>query len=258
MRGAYGAILVFGLGVCAPNASFAQALETRSSVTSGFDYTVGNYGQSSDTTITYVPFTYKHETGRWIYAVTVPYIEVEGPGNVTREVGRFRGPPRARSQAHAGLGDIVLAATYNLFFSPAGQVLDLSGKLKLGTADRAKGLGTGEEDVYVQIDAYGNADGVTPFATVGYKWLGNPPGVELRDVYYLAFGASRALHSGREVGAMWFGQQKAAPAGAAQSEITVFLSQALGRAWRARLYGVLGLADGSPDYGVGAMVTVLY
>lgn len=245
--------LLAGAATAAPA---AQPLDDgHFSLTTGFDYSSGSYGESSDTTTTYIPVTGKYETGDWIFGLTIPYIEVEGSGNVVRDVGRFKARTGTRTRTESGLGDVVASATYNVFNSTDGRALDLTGKLKLGTADENKGLGTGENDLYVQADAYRAIDRFTPFGTIGYKWLGDPSGVNLRNVFFASFGSSYKIDDARSVGLMWFGQQKTSSAGATQSEITAFLVQRLSAAWKGQLYGVLGLADGSPDYGIGAMVT---
>jgi len=218
----------------------------------GFEYTKGDYGQADDTAITYVPVTYKLGGRPWLFGVTVPWIRVDGPANVTRETGAIGGAGASRTES--GLGDIVLTATRSLALTERGG-LDFTGKLKLGTASRSKGLGTGEEDIHLQLDAYGAPAGdFTPFATVGYKILGDPPGINLRNVFYADLGAARRLDAARSVGLMWHGQERTTPGGEPQSELMGFYTLRFGGPWKAQFYGILGLADGSPDYGAGAVI----
>ncbi len=230
------------------------------SLTTGFDYSTGSYGESQDTTITYIPVTGKYETGPWTFGLTVPWIDVNGPGDVVRDIGPVRANGRrltsnTATRDESGLGDIIAAATYNAFSSPDGRALDLTAKYKFGTADRDKGLGTGEDDIYLEVDAYRTIDRFTPFVTLGYKILGSPPGIPLNNVFFAQFGGSYKLDDIRSVGLMWFGQQAVVDGGPPMSEVTAFYTQKLSPLWKAQLYGVLGLADGSPDYGIGAMVT---
>lgn len=225
------------------------------SLTGGFDYSSGNYGEPTDTTIIYFPLTGRYETGLWIFGLTVPYLEVEGPRTVVRDIGRIGTQSPSGTSRESGLGDIVGSATYNLLATPDGRALDLTGKLKLGTGNRDKGLGTGENDIHVQLDGYRTIGQLSPFATLGYKFLGDPPGINLKNVFYYSIGASHKLDNERSVGAMWYGQQKTTDAGDPQSELIGYYTQKLIPWWKAQLYGVLGLANGSPDYGVGAMVT---
>src|SRR5262245_53179030 len=48
----------------------------------GVDYSTGGYGQANDTEIWYVPFTGTLELDRWTAQVTVPYLNITGPGVV--------------------------------------------------------------------------------------------------------------------------------------------------------------------------------
>jgi hypothetical protein len=239
--------LLLALAVALP-AVAADERENRLSV--GIDRTTGDYGQARDTTITYVPVTYRIGGQPWLFGVTVPWIKVQGPANVTRETGAIGGSGGTRTAS--GIGDVVASATRSLLVTAGGAALDVTGKVKFGTASRSKGLGTGKHDAHFQLDAYGGEGELTPFATAGYKMLGDPPGIDLRNVYFLNAGATRRLDGERSAGLMWHGQQRTTAGGDPQSELTLFYTRRFGVGWRAQFYGLLGLADGSPDYGGGA------
>lgn len=219
----------------------------------GMEVTRGDYGLSEDTTIIYIPLSYRLTSGPWQFGATVPWISVDGPGNVVRDLGRIGGGGGA-SRSESGLGDIILQATRSLATAAGGAALDLTGKLKLGTASRSDGLGTGEEDFHVQLDVYGRAGEFTPFATLGYKFLGDPPGVDLRDVLYVDLGATRRIDERRSAGLLWHGQERTTAAGKPQSELNGYYLVRLDASWKAQLYGIVGLADGSPDFGAGAFL----
>lgn len=232
------------------------AEDSGSSLSVGIERTTGDYGQGADTTITYVPVTAKLGGRPWQFGLTVPWIRVEGPGNVTRDTGRFRGGGGTRTES--GLGDVIAFATRALGMTADGTAFDLTGKFKFGTASAGKGLGTGENDFHAQLDAYRSTGEFTPFATLGYKILGDPAGIDLDNVFYASIGAARRLDEARSAGLMWTGQQKAAAGGAAQSEVTAFYSRRFGGVWKAQFYGLVGLADGSPDFGAGAFLIRAY
>ena len=46
------------------------------------DFTTGKYGGPSATDIWYVPFTARYDKGRASFRVTLPYLNMTGPGNV--------------------------------------------------------------------------------------------------------------------------------------------------------------------------------
>ena len=243
----------FCLALAAAAPWAAAADDMGSSLSIGIEQTTGDYGQAADTTITYVPITAKLGNRPWQFGVTVPWIRVEGPGNVVRDVGRYRGAGGG-TRTESGLGDVIAFATRALGTMPDGTAFDFTGKLKFGTASAGSGLGTGENDVHLQLDAYRSAGEFTPFGTVGYKILGDPTGIELRNVFYISLGAARRLDAERSAGLMWYGQQKTTDDGDAQSEVTAFYTRRFGGMWKAQFYGLVGMSDGSPDYGAGALI----
>jgi hypothetical protein len=52
------------------------------------------------------------------------------------------------------------------------------------------------------------------------------------------------------------GRERVSPGGAEQRELLGFWTRRFAGPWRAQLYFLKGLADGSPDWGMGA--TALY
>jgi len=249
LRGALAAMLALP-----SSALFAEGL----TLSTGFDYTSGKYGSSEKTEILYVPFTGKYETGAWTFRTTVPYIRITGPGNVVG-AGTDRvtlpGASTAR-RTESGLGDIVGSAFYNLLNERSAPVgLDVGAKVKLGTADRDKGLGTGENDYSVQADVFKPFGATTAFASLGYRWYGDPPGVELRNVVYGSAGATHKVSENTSVGAAYDWRPRVSSNGGQISEATAFVTQRLSRAWKVQLYGVKGFSTGSPDYGVGALLS---
>jgi len=224
----------------------------------GFDYTSGKYGSSEKTETLYVPLSGKYETGPWTFRAVVPYIRITGPGDVVGAGGdrvTLPGAPTAR-RTESGLGDIVGSAFYNLLNegnAPIG--LDLGAKVKLGTADRDKGLGTGKNDYSVQADAFKPFGATTAFATLGYRWYGDPPGTDLRNVYYGSVGAAHKVSSDTSVGAAYDWRPRVSPNGGQVSEATAFVTQRLSSAWKVQFYGVKGFSTGSPDFGVGALLS---
>ena len=211
----------------------------------GLHYSSGDYGTGSDTDITMLAATGRYESGPWVYKAMLPYLEVTGENAVVPGVGRVnRGSGRRRTES--GLGDVVLSATYAAY---AG--LDLTGKLKLPTADETRGLGTGEADMAFLADAYQAFNRVTGFAGLGYHLLGDPPGLPLNNVWSANVGASYKIDQRDSAGVSLEGRQRAAPGGAPQRELMGFFSRKLDRFWKGQAYGLIGLADGSPDWGFG-------
>ena len=249
LRGALAAMLALS-----SSALFAEGL----TLGTGFDYTSGKYGTSEKTEILYVPLTGKYEMGPWTFRAVVPYIRITGPGNVVGAGADRVTLPGASTtrRTESGLGDIVGSAFYNVMNeSRAPFGLDIGAKVKLGTADRDRGLGTGENDYSVQADAFKPFGATTVFASLGYRWYGDPPGVDLRNVVYGSAGATHKLSDNTSFGAAYDWRPKVSTNGGQISEATAFVTQRLSRAWKVQLYGVKGFSTGSPDYGVGAFLS---
>lgn len=228
------------------------------SMSVGFDYSSGKYGDTQSTDILYIPVIGKYLIGPWIFKLTVPYIEVTGPGNVLRDVGTIGESSAVRTHA-TGLGDVVAAVTYNIYDSgAAGSLVDVTGKIKFGTAEESNGLGTGENDYAVQVDWARVIDKFVPFASLGYRVTGDPPGRNLNNVFYGSVGSAYKLGGATSVGLALDLRQKSSDTGAPQREASLFVSHRLDNKRKLQGYVVKGFADGSPDWAVGGTFGYAY
>lgn len=122
--------------------------------------------------------------------VTVPYVDIEGPGTLSGAlgprtiVGQSGGPTNRRS----GLGDVSVGAA--LIILREGRILprlELAGVVKVPTA--ATGLGTGQTDYGVQVTFYRPLlSGVRTFGSLGYQRIGDPNTLRLHDGERATFG----------------------------------------------------------------------
>jgi hypothetical protein len=227
------------------------------SLTTGLDYSTGKYGETSSTDILYVPLTGKYETDNWVFKVTVPYIVVSGPGNVVRGIGVVKNKAAGPRRTEEGLGDIIAGVSRNLLdIANTGTLVDLTGNIKFGTADTKKGLGTGENDYAAQVDVTQRiTSAVSAFGSVGYRIIGSPAGAQLNNVVYAEGGGTVKLNDGLRLGAIFDTSQAPSSVSGTQAELTAYLTQQLSERWKLQVYGVHGFANGSPDWGGGAMTT---
>src|SRR3989344_7809523 len=63
------------------------------SLTLGAEYSSGDYGTASTTRMWYFPATFKYETERSMMSLTIPFVTVEGTGNVVASGGPPGQPP---------------------------------------------------------------------------------------------------------------------------------------------------------------------
>jgi hypothetical protein len=239
----------------------AHAADSLTTLSTGVDYTTGDYGADQSTDITYVPFTWKYETGPWTTKLVVPWLKITGPGNVVGAPGDVIvvGNGNAPRRTESGLGDVVASAFYNVLSERAAPIgLDLGAKIKLGTADEKKGLGTGKNDYSVQADLFKPIGALTPFGSIGYRWYGDPAGVDFKNVFYYSIGASYKISQPTTVGVAYDTRPQIVNNGAHVSEATAFVSQKLSPDWKLQVYGVRGFSTGSPDWGLGAVLAYSY
>lgn len=255
----------------------------------GVDYSTGKYGSSSSTDVYYVPLNASYNAGRLTYKMTVPWISVTGDGSIvpggfagsgsgaSGTIGTFGCAADSRKGAskpedngpcagttttttttgttkrttQSGLGDIIAAAVFNVLDNPDGFVVDLTGKVKLPTASESKGLGSGKTDYAVQtnVDYHFGA----PYASfgLGYRWLGEPSGVDYKNVIYGSFGGGYTLSDKAEIGLSYDWATAAVSGSSKPQEVSVFGSYRLSNSYKlsAVLYG--GLSNASPDVGGG-------
>lgn len=222
----------------------------------GIEYSSGRYGGTDDIEELYVPFTFRAGYDRVGLRLTVPYLRVTAPGDtVITDPGTEPLPGSGATVTESGLGDAVAALTfYDLYVSDtASFVVDATGKVKFGTADETRGLGTGENDYTLQLDAYRFFDRLSLQATAGYRLRGDPPGIELNDVLIASVGAAYLATPDTLLG-MYFDYREPSISGLDDiQEFSGFASFRLGRAWRMELYAFAGLTDSSTDVGGGIL-----
>ncbi len=258
----------------APAAAQAPA-DGQFSVGTGFNYSTGDYGTSTTTKIVSIPFTARYDKGPWTFKATIPYLHITGSSSVIPGVGAIASSnPQGRGRSGtttttpanttttgsaSGMGDTVLALTYNAFYDSASRLgLDLTGKAKIATADADKGLGTGENDYGAQVDLYKTFDRTTAFGGVGYTELGSSSFLQLRNVWNLNLGAVNKLNDQDAVGLSYDYRQKVSDTAAPISELTGFWTRKIDRTWKAQLYLLKGLANGSPNWGAGASIAYAF
>jgi len=238
----------------------APAADGRMSLSFGGEYSTGDYGTSQKTRIWNFPLTFKYEGDRFSVGVTAPLVNVDGPGTVVPSgmgsVGGMRTTaftPGDRSEF--GIGDVLLTGSYRLSAeSPRGPRVDLVGILKLGTGDRDDHLGTGEDELAIQVDLEKTYGGTTWFGSLGYRMPDDPPGVNFHNVVYGSLGVGFNVSDQTTMGVAFNMQDNLLPGTEAPRDLTFFIRNKLNNAQRMTVYVSRGLSDGSPDWAVGVLM----
>jgi hypothetical protein len=234
----------------------AQDLDSRFTLSTGVDYTSGSYGGDVDIEDVYVPLTATLDTGKISYRLTVPYISVRAPAGTIFDTGGSPLPGSGDMTTESGLGDVIGSATlYDVFKSDRlGLAIDLTGKIKFGTADEDKGLGTGENDYTVQADVFKFVDEFTWIGSLGYTLRGEPDDLDLDDVLSASVGGTYKFNPDVR-GGLFFDFRESAVSGDDDiRELSGFVSRRISDDWRIQVYALAGLSDSSPDLGGGIRI----
>jgi len=227
-------------------------------LTTGAEYITGNFGGTQSIDELYIPFTASYSDNGYVYRLTIPYISVTAPmgtiladGSVISDTGIRR--------TESGIGDVIVGLTYRdiLNAEPRSNIeLDVTAKVKFGTADLSKGLGTGENDYTVQAELYNYHDRLTSFGILGYKYRGDPSGINLSNSLLALVGGFYRISSSLKVGLDFSFQESLFSALDEQEELTAYFGYRLSNSQYLRGYIIQGFGDTSPDWGLGVMITI--
>jgi hypothetical protein len=244
------ALLAGTLGCAATLAtSIAWAEVGQFSLSSGFSLSPGDYGTADTSGMLSTPVIGKYETGPWVFKLTVP--ATGGTGSI----GRIRAGSNANS-IQSGFGDTVAAATYSIYAGNASAFgVDLTGKVKLGLADKFYGLNSGQNDYAAQADAYQNFDKFKALGSLGYKIQGDATGISMNRMLYGSVGGAYQLNTQMSGGVDFSLSQSPTALDQGQRQLSAYVSQSINKSFKAKGYILKDFSNSSPDHSVGAAVT---
>jgi outer membrane putative beta-barrel porin/alpha-amylase len=229
---------------------------------SSVNYTVGDYGTDKDTTIVYVPFTLGvSPIDRLWLSLTVPFIYQDtqnvvltGGGVASRREQKGKLAKPSGSTTEEGLGDVLAKASFVVLREGTiAPEIEPYVKIKFPTADRDRGLGTGEFDETFGVDVSKNLVGdLHGYLTLAYTFIGDPPGSDLRDSFGWSLGAAYGIIPAVSVFAFLDGATSVAPGQDDPLELRMGAELRLTRVLKLTGSVTRGLSDGSPDWGVSA------
>ncbi len=200
-------------------------------------YKTGDFGTAVTSDLFYLSPALGYVTPAYDVNITIPYLFL-----TNKTAGQ--------STTEEGIGDIILHGGY--VFLPEkdnGYSLYGSVSVKLPTADKNKGLGTGETD-YGGFLAAGKRIGQNRFTlSAGYIIVGSPPGVSFNNVYVYDIGYARIFTSTELL--VWYEGRGAMVSGAQNpQEINVGFFHILNKDYSIKGSTFAGLNNGGPDFGL--------
>jgi hypothetical protein len=247
----------------APMQSTLAADAGKLSLETGLDYNTGTYGGTQSTEIYYVPVTVKYQEAQdWSVKMTVPYLRITGPANV---IGLINGTAVAGAttstgtSTRSGWGDVLVAASHIAYNGgPAGLIVNVTGKIKFGTASAAEGLGTGKNDYAAQTDLYRVTGNHTVFGSIGYRVYGSPPGFQLYNGFYGSLGDSYKFTPETSGGILLNVGQKVILGGSMREDALAFVNHKFDKNWKVQGYFLKGFTNSVPDWGTGATLSYTF
>jgi hypothetical protein len=300
-------------------------------ISTGVNYSQGDYGEVQDTKVVSAPIAVKYRRGGFSVRVSVPYVHIDGPGSLLdtpqgRDAGfgddsgfddnggsssnsgsgssssnsgsgssgsssgsgssgssgssggsgsggsgsshsggsddspsgsdtvtgggTVVGVPGAANNRRSGIGDIAVSLGYSFNFGET-TYFDLSARMKVPTASRAKRLGTGKVDFTVGGDLVQDIGHATVYVGGRRKFMGKPVGSTLRDTWGVGGGASYRLSGGTVIGADYDWQQSSSASNGPSSEVTGWVNFGLTRKLRMQVFASTGFTTNSTDFAGG-------
>jgi hypothetical protein len=272
-------------------------------LSTGVEYSRGDYGELTSTEALVVPFSARVSFGALSLRASVPWVSVRGPADIAPVVddnGGDRGsnsgsgssgsgsseggssgsgsggsgssgsgssgsgggddPPGvagenrdfANDRKVQGFGDATLSAAWS-FRDVGGTRLyvDVTGRVRLPTGNKARGLGRGTTDyaTLVEMGWDGKRGGV--FVLGGRQYLESTTTVARRDTWQGSAGGWVNVGRASLVGAQGNWREASTAAGVGSKSMDVFLNLGLVARWRLDVTGSAGLSKAAPDYAIG-------
>ena len=239
----------------AGNNTAAQQDVNSFELSSGFDYSVGKYGATVDTSVKDVPLEAKAQLGRLRLQASLPYVWIKGPGQIVGGVVVGSNNPGAVAERQ-GIGDLTLSSAFRLTNdSVALPMIELGGNVKLPIADQT--IGTGKTDYGVNVAMYKSlGPEVTLFGSVGYSWLGSPAAYQLKDGITGYGGLNLRPDPAMNLGASVSYREPVATGLSGQAAVSPYLTYRFSQHLGLTAYGLAGLNDASPRIGAGLRLTL--
>ena len=223
-------------------------------------YSNGSYGTSRNTNVELALPALSAETGDFKFTASLPYMRISGRGLVVFDsVGNpivinrnTSAPPDVRS----GWGDLNLSASYTVPAAIlAGFEVKISALTKLPTGPARRRLNTGETDFGGSIDVSRHFGIWGPFLTVGYLVPGKPSAFTLYNTTSVSAGTTLELSDSLVAMGSYDWDSASTPLVPASHELFGSLSWVRDDNVTLSGYTTVGLSDGSPQFGVGVLVS---
>jgi hypothetical protein len=247
----------FRLLLAAASLAGAMTCSARGAPPQGFEissepsYFTGKFGTAQPIHIYYVPVDLQYRDGPASIQVTIPYISVTGEGILSggTVIGTAHSPSR-----RGGLGDIWITGKYR-FHTLNGPIPNIVPyiKVKVPTASRSMGLGTGHPDEeFGAFFQWRIGNRFFPFAKFGYRFVGKSKTLALGNAAIYEFGSTFVLAPEQYLTVLATGHPAIQRHFGPIEDLLIAYNRLLTRKLGLQLYADKGLTKSSPAFGLGA------
>ncbi|MDJ0789432.1 MAG: hypothetical protein QNK05_21715 [Myxococcota bacterium] len=224
------------------------------------DWSRGDYGDPVDTDLLHVPVQLRYlfygfgltptKHDFFELGASLPYLSVDGPAEIFFEES---GELAARKEKEDGLGDLRLFATWLYAPEPESTLpaAEWSVSWKIPTASRSRGLGTGEHDVSLELALSKTLGAFSPFASLGYRFLGDSDDFSLRSGPFATLGLGYRPIQEVSVGLLYAYTRASLPSRDDAHELIPYASWRVSRDFRVEPYASARITGYAPDVGAG-------
>ena len=227
----------------------------------GAEHTRGEVGDGLDYETTSVSAGAAVTSGRFSASASLPYISSSAPEELVISQGGFLGTPLLASPGpetsqvtREGVGDLSLNVSYLLPVSIINA--SIGGAVKVPTASREKGLGTGELDYGISGQLSKRVGSFIPFVAGGYTIVGEPEEFDVRNTLAATAGSHVLLGGSSSVTGFYSYDQSASPQIGDNQRVGLALSTGLSTKIRVGIEGTAGLSEDAPDARVGLSIGI--
>jgi hypothetical protein len=244
------ALILFGTAVPASATAAEPVGEVRFLPT----FLSGDFGTGVESDIAYLPLSLTVRGDRSRGRLTVPWLSIKTSEPITFVGGDVIRRGMGGVTEASGPGDVVGEWEYDLVQGGAGRPWFSAGcRAKIPTADERDGLGTGELDhgpLVAIIQPAGEAWHLLGEAR--YVIRGDPPGIDYRNTWWLAFGAQRDLGERGTVSLILDHRQSVLRGRETIRDLTVGWDRRFTPVVALKTALYLGLSDTAEDWGFSA------
>ncbi len=220
-------------------------------------YDSGDFGTDATTNTVYIPFTLKRYFSAGDLAVTIPYIYQESGRNISALSGRPFQTSKSNSgtRSSEGIGDVLVKGSYYLLTESTTTPFNLSpvAKIKLPTADKDEGLGTGEWDETLGLETSKTLN--TEWSLhldLYYTFIGDPKGIDLNNQFSFDVGGLYQFTEDTAVGLFYEEQTNLVSGRPNPRDLDFTINHKIDQDYEVFGDLMIGLSKGSPAVGVTA------